>query len=452
MTTVRNRLVNGFTANGFSQLSNIICQLLAVPVLLHYWGIELYGEWLILSTIPAYLAMSEMGFSSVAANEMTMLVAKRDRSEALKVFQSTSIFLIIISVVISIAVLWASLFPITEWLNISSITKADVALIILIMGTQVIFGLQGGLINAGFRCDGNFALGIWLASATGLAETGLLLLSVFLGAQPLVVAMLVLSSRVVSFFVMRLILYRKSPWICYGVPQSAIRRIRQMARPSLAFMGFPIGNAIKNQGMLTVVGMTLGPAFVVVLSTTRTILNVAQKSLGMVSNAVWPEMSTAYGAGDMAMARKLHRGACKLSLWISLCAVLGLFCFGESVLEVWTRGEVPFDSVFFSLMLLVIFVHSLWFASYVVPAATNKHEKLSLVYLVGACLSIAIAMSITRQNGLTGIALSLLVVDLVMVLFVVNLSLSILKDNLKQFLLFVIGPSLDFGLSQKGAK
>ena len=222
-----------------------------------------------------------------------------------------------------------------------------------------------------------------------------------------------------------------------------------MARPSLAFMAFPIGNAIKNQGMLTVVGIELGPTWVVTISTMRTILNVPQQVMGMINSTVWPEMSTAYGVGDLGLARKLHRVSCKLSLLLSICSILGLICFGELVLEAWTLGEVAFDSAFFYLMLLVIFLHSIWFTSYVVPAATNKHEKMAVAYFLGTCLSIVIAMFITSQYGLQGIAMSLVVVDLLMVFVVLRLSLGILKDDLKQFLLFVFRPSLHHDLLKK---
>lgn len=51
-------------------------QLVSVPVFLHFWGPKLYGEWLVLSAIPIYLGLTDFGFGSVAATEMTMQVAR----------------------------------------------------------------------------------------------------------------------------------------------------------------------------------------------------------------------------------------------------------------------------------------------------------------------------------------------------------------------------------------
>lgn len=79
---------NGFGANLYSQIVTVIVQLVGVPILLYSWGAQLYGEWLILSAIPAYLSMSDLGFSQSAGNDMTARVARNDRDGALSVFQS----------------------------------------------------------------------------------------------------------------------------------------------------------------------------------------------------------------------------------------------------------------------------------------------------------------------------------------------------------------------------
>lgn len=83
MTSIKRRLIAGFGAGTFSRLMTTLIQIVGVPIFLLHWGTALYGEWLLLNTIPAYFALSDIGFGSVAGNEMTMLVAaekKRRRS------------------------------------------------------------------------------------------------------------------------------------------------------------------------------------------------------------------------------------------------------------------------------------------------------------------------------------------------------------------------------------
>jgi hypothetical protein len=67
-----SRLTKGLGAQGYSQAVQIFIRLAEVPLLLGFWGTQLYGEWLMLAAIPAYLAIADMGFAGVASREMSM--------------------------------------------------------------------------------------------------------------------------------------------------------------------------------------------------------------------------------------------------------------------------------------------------------------------------------------------------------------------------------------------
>jgi O-antigen/teichoic acid export membrane protein len=71
------RLIKGIGANTLGLIVTIIIQIIQVPLYLTFWGITLYGEWLILYAIPSYLLMSDIGFGNVAANEMTRSEERR---------------------------------------------------------------------------------------------------------------------------------------------------------------------------------------------------------------------------------------------------------------------------------------------------------------------------------------------------------------------------------------
>ena len=122
MLGTRSRLLRGIAANGLGQAFAVIIQIVSVPVFIGFWGVDLYGEWLILSTIPAYLVMSDIGFASVAANEMTMRVSEGHRSRALTVFQSTWLLISGISLLIMPFVLVAAWhLPFQDWFHLTQL-------------------------------------------------------------------------------------------------------------------------------------------------------------------------------------------------------------------------------------------------------------------------------------------------------------------------------------------
>src|SRR5664279_2149886 len=62
---------------------SLVIQLVTVPVVLAAWGVPTYGEWLVLSAVPTYVALSDLSFSSVAGNSLVMLVAQGRRADAI---------------------------------------------------------------------------------------------------------------------------------------------------------------------------------------------------------------------------------------------------------------------------------------------------------------------------------------------------------------------------------
>ena len=71
-------LIGNLGSNGFAQAVQIVLQLLTVPLYSRFLGIERYGVWLLLTTVPAYLAFSDFGLTAASAADMTARLARGD--------------------------------------------------------------------------------------------------------------------------------------------------------------------------------------------------------------------------------------------------------------------------------------------------------------------------------------------------------------------------------------
>ena len=409
--------------------------MVSVPVFLHFWGPRLYGEWLILSALPTYLSLSDMGFGSVAGNDMTMRVAAGDREGALEAFQSAWALTTAVSVALGASVCAAVWWlPLSSWLHLSIIPIRQSCLVIVLLATYALVALQSGLNLAGFRCDGRYATGQFGAALVAITEATIATLAVAVGAKPVGTAAAYLAVRSGGTIVLSCILRRKSPWLHYGFTCATRSGIRRLAAPAFAFMAFPASNAISIQGMLIVVGMVLGPVAVTAFSTCRTLTRSAFQVLVAIKNAIWPELSVAFGAENWEFARKLHRRACQAALWSCLVAVSFLFVFGPRIYTAWTHGQVPLDLTLFHCLLIVVVANSFWYTSSTVSVACNKHQTIALAYLLGASASIALAYVLMLMMGLPGAALALLVIDLATTWYVLRSSVRIVKDSVAGFL------------------
>lgn len=434
-SAVRKRLAQGFGVNIFGRGVNTLIQLVSVPVFLKYWGVDLYGEWVLLNSVPNYFALTDVGFGSTAGNEMTMLVAAGKQEEALDVFQSVQLLTTGTSAVVGGAMLGAVWFlPFSRWLHLSHVSRHDTDVVILLLVFSVLLTLQEGLLQASFRCVAKYVYGTFLKNMVQLAAFVGVSGSVMLGAGVVRATEVYCGVNALGTLILFVELRRHVPWIRFGTQYARWATLKRLTGPSLSFMAFPLGNALNLQGMLILVGHLMGPLAVVIFSTARTVSRVAVQFMQMIGNAMWPEMSLAVGADDFSLARALHRRGCQFSIWASAVIVIGLAAAGPVAWRHWTVGEVKTDSVLLDIMLLQVLFTSLWMTSQVALAATNRHQRLAGVYLAATSVSLTLAWFATRMFGLRGTAVAVIAGEIFMSAYVLQASLSFLGDTLKGFL------------------
>jgi O-antigen/teichoic acid export membrane protein len=434
-SSTKRRLLLGFLINWVGKISASVIQLIQVPVFLHFWSVPLYGEWMIVNSIPAYLSFSNVGFGSVAGNEMTMLVAREDREGALRVFQSCW-WLIAIICTATGALLCGALysFPAAHLLKLTTIGESDTKWIIFYLGVSVLLGQLEQLLQSAYRCIGRYPFGAFLKNLLSFGAFGCMIVSVSLGTGVRSTALVFASANIAGTIIFAFFVIRDIPWLKFGWKNASFAEIRKLARPAIAFMGFPLGNALNLQGTLLAVGYALGPTEVVIFGTARTVSRVALQMVSMVNNTFEPELSIAYGAGNYPLTRTLLRRSCQLALIIAFVIVIVMITVGPWFLTHWTGGHVPPSRRLLSILLLVVVFYALWSTSATLMTSTNQHQRLATYYIIGTSLNCILCYFLARSYGLYGAASSLLVSELVMNLYVVPASLRISRDTLPAFL------------------
>ena len=431
---LRDRLIKGLGAQGYGQAVNILIQVVTVPLLIHAWGVTLYGEWLILSAIPVYLAMSDVGFTTAAQNDMTIAVGKGDRDAVFETFQSTWLLVLAVSLAVIAAVTVAvTTLPLDIWLNLANMSGAGVGWVLALLSLRVAVGLQAGLIYCGFHYRGSYGLGQSLLASMRLVELLFLAIVIIFGGDPVAAASALLAGCAVGAIAMRVILRRVDPDIEFGWQHARLATVKRLAPPALAFTAFPLGHALNVQGVVIVIGAVLGPAAVAVFATLRTLTRFGIQLVGSVNRIVQAEIAIAFGAGDTDLLRKLHHYACQAALWLSIAVAIGLAVFGAWIVRVWTDGAIEMQHGLFYLLLAVVIVNGLWHASLMLVYATNRHQRAALVYVGASVIAVAGAYWGALYLGLMGVAGVLLAADVAIAAYVCRSSLSLLNESAGQF-------------------
>ena len=199
-----------------------------------------------------------------------------------------------------------------------------------------------------------------------------------------------------------------------------------LLKKGIVFQAFPVSHAIQNQGYILVVNYLLGPIAVTLFTTLRTLVRSANQVMELINQSVWPELSVLLGAKRMKEAEEVHDNAVKISAIAAFGIVLVLLIFGPFLYSFWLGKAVEVNRELLIWFILPIPLTAWWFTSSVVLLASNQYEGYALRYILISVLGLLAAWGLGYKFGMPGIAISLAVIDLLMIWYIRGASNKIL--------------------------
>lgn len=426
---LKTTILNSIGANSFGQVIGSLYQVLAVPLCINAWGISLYGEWLLLSTIPGYLAISDIGFVSAAANEMTILASKNEKQQALKVFQSIWAMILAISILILIVLVALTLLLPNLFTQSNLIDAQDLTIIIFCLSLYSLLAIQESIVTAGFRAGCFYGFSIWLGNLQRIIEVGSLLTALACQWSPLEISIIMLSVKGLSLTVYIFILCKKVTWIHFGFYLVSWLEIRRITHPALGFMAFPVANIIKNQGTITLIGLFLGASEVAIFSSVRTICNAGLQLLKIMQHSFWPEVSNAFAKQNIQLIQKINILICGSGFWLGLGTLFGLTIFGNTILIHWTLGKIHVPILFLLFMCMGNFAAGIWSGGSTILMAINNHFRFGAYYLLSVILMLVILMLLGGRLSLLGYAALIGATDIFLAMIVLGQVLPLIHQS-----------------------
>ncbi len=411
--SVRGRLVRGVSANLFGQAVTIAIQLVSLPLLIRVWGVEVYGLWLVISAIPAYLAFLDAGFGTAAGNHMVAQVVKANAGAAAHVYNALN--LLVLAVVVGLGapiVIGALWFPWTAVFDLPAASgRFDVA--VAAVAAYGLVCLLMSVAQAGFRADGSYAFGAALSHALRLIESAAMLSVAVMGHGLAAAAVTLLIVRIAGTVATVVTMHRTVPWLAFNRRDAAWPELRRLMRPAFAVMLFPAAFAISLQGMTLLIAALVSVKAVVVFTAIRTLTRIGLQTVAVVTQAVMPEY-TAAAQGDHARLARLVAFNTTAALGIALVLAAGLCAAGGWFIGVWSGGQVDAPLGLVGLMAAVMVVQAVATVPLNLLISVNRHANCGIVMVAGALVALAGAALLLPQWGLDGAAAMLLATDIVM--------------------------------------
>lgn len=451
---VLGRVGNASVAMLFAQVINMASNLLLVPLFLLVWSVQLYGEWVTLTALVAYLSTMDMGVGLYGVNKLTQAYARKEIREYRR-YQSTFLAFYLTGAVLGTILLafaaWT--LPFANWFDIKEAPNNEIPVIITLLGIQVLWRIPQSLVISIYRTTGDLAKTQWITNFQQLLTLGIIAWGLIQGGNMLQLAFLQLVPiAVVTISVLIHLHYRMGEFFP-TLREASWSVFTKVLKPSLLFAVFVLTTPLVFQGTVLLVSAVLGALAVVIFTTTRTLVNVVRQVIATISYAIWPEFTIMEVQGDVG---KLVRA---FYLTVTLTIVLGigfstaLWFEGVDVIEVWTRRQLQPDSLLLRVFLVETTLLVIIGAVGLPSVASNRHKVNSLAALAGSISGVVLAALLIKPFGLVGVPLGLLAGEILCIYhFVVsdacrNLGLSYVSFSLYLWsgILFVSLGSLCIG-------
>jgi O-antigen/teichoic acid export membrane protein len=411
--SVVSRLLQGVGVGVVSQVLSVLSRLVLPPLFLKAWGVELYGDWLLISAVVANLALSEVGGSFYVVNRLTQFFAADDERAFRETVQTALLlFTAWPAVVVGIFVAVTATWPELANLKLQHMPGEVSRVVSAVLALQVFFTIPQGLVLGIYRAVGAYARGAMMANYLQLLQMAMVAVALLQGTSVLTLACLQMLPVPLVAVYAAFDLNRTYPRLGILSVRFASRHVaRQLLLPSAQFFLIHISLALSVQGTVMVAGYLLGSVQVVVFSTMRTLSNVIKAVLAMVSHAAWPDLMRLDTEGQRDQLAALFNAVLRTNVSATVVISMILLNFGREVYQMWLGKVGLYQPSLMTLFMLLLSAQVVWGIYGHLLMATNRHKGMSVVTLLGSVVSICAAYVGALHGGMRGMLMAMIAAE-----------------------------------------
>ncbi|NHQ88505.1 hypothetical protein HA050_20610 [Iodobacter sp. HSC-16F04] len=408
MATLRKRLLSGAGVNLYGQIITILTQLASLPIFLSIWSVEEYGVWLLMTSIPAYILMSDCGFIAVAMNRVCVLVGAGKENDARSLYRAQIALTTIIC--LFVASVSAIIIFILDF-KIGNSLDGGVALYLLILAALI--HVYSGIFDTVFRACNIYTKGTFFLESSRLIEWVGAVAGVYCYKSYLGAAAGWLCGRTLAAIGMYIYILQKYSLYKPGFSKANWQEMWLLKKDAYAWMMMKVGDSLNIQGMSILVGNILGPAALTYFNAYRTMARCILQGTSALTHAFWPEFSRLAGESNTDALASFFRKSKLITFASALTLAAGLLLISKPLLFYWSHGKIEFS--WHTMLLIVVYgvICAYWYTIRIYLMTQNRLFQMSNLYNVIAVTTVSISLLLSDQLTLNLIIIVILVAEAV---------------------------------------
>lgn len=412
------------------RIISIVISFLIVPVTIGYVSAELYGVWLTLSSIMAWLSFMDIGFTQGLKNRLAEAIANDEWERGKELVSTTYFMMMVIFIPAAIIIIWLVSF--IDWcglLNVERIYESEInKVMIVVIGfaclqmivnviVSVVAAFQKVALSNSFGVIGNVLSLFVIIVLTKTCPPSLIYLSIAFCSLPVIVTL------VASF-----LLFSNS-FKCVAPSFSRIKLplVKDLFGLGYKFFIINIQALILYQSTNFLISYVSSPLMVTSYNLAYRYMNLAMMFFTIITAPLWPAYTDAFAKEDydwMINTRVRMQEVFRASMILAIIMVALSPVFYR--LWVGDKADVPFMMTLFVSAYVIVFCWLNLNGTLVVGMGKLKVQTLMCV--VGMFIHIPLSIILSRAIGAYGVLASLALITLVYAI-VINFQANIILEK-----------------------
>jgi O-antigen/teichoic acid export membrane protein len=396
----------------------IVSGLLVTPITLHALGNDAFGIWAFIGSITIYLSVLDLGVGPSIIRFAAEARGRRSPEDTNDIASNGLMLYALIGVAtlpIGVGIAWLVPELITTPDDLVWPARISTLLLVLSIAARFPLGLFNNLLIAQQRFDllnlANFVGTVLYAAAVAIFLPhggGLILLGVL------------------TFGVTLLRLGLPLAWLRRELPDLRLRRalvsrarLRELTSISWSNFLVHLASKVVFATDVVVVGIVLGAEAATLYAIPAKLFALAFGLGNVGSGLLYPAFAEHEGAGESARQRRLLLAGLRGGTAAAVLLAFPLLLIPDLLIEAWVGDGYGASSPVMALLALVLLVHQpIYLVTQFLIARARQHEIARV--LVGAgVVNIVLSVVLASTVGIWGVALSTLLTDIAVLLYVV---------------------------------
>ena len=381
MISLKKIIFKNFISETGRQGITAIEHLLLVPLFLSFWEIDTYAEWIIISVIPTYLLLGNLGITSYGANLICIAYNQNKRNEVNFIFKNVFFFTCILILFFLIVFLFFDyLFNFRHILKISSLSQTGFSSVIILLVLKLLFSTLTSFLLMLLRAiHKNHILNLFIILFS-LTEF-LLIIAILLNRGGILdVALIGTLNYFVAFVFTYLFIKKRFRWFNTKKIKISFLYLKKILYPSASFMIPNLSRSFIIQGTIIFIATTLNNNLLIFYNSMRIVLNGMKQLINTYSISFCPEIMIFFAKKKIKKIAEMYKSLLKYNTIISITVVFILIFFIKEPFLYWTKGVIKWEFNFFIIFLAASCLEWLNLPTINLPYAINKHVGLNKIH------------------------------------------------------------------------